>query len=621
MPKRLRYALILAVIFTCLLPGFQTIGKDEEEIIKKARKVEKIVAELRELEPKEPVKVGVRTRDEVKQYIIDIFEKEFSEEELSEINKVLAKLGLIPRDMDLKKFYSEMLSEAVAGYYDYEKNQLFIVKRKPGEKPTATEKAIEDQFKTLETLTGRGYEDFVMAHEITHAIQDQHFGIDTLPIDLEFNEDAILAAKSVFEGDASIVMYDYLLQPIGMDSSMIPKGMLTIDAAMGGTTPTLEKAPEYIRRGVVFPYVDGFKFAMAVKEEGGWEAINQLYKDPPLSTEQIIHPSKFLKERDYPTLIDIPILREMLGNQWKLLHTDCLGQANIHALIKEFYKKSKPKIISRVASGWDGDRYWAFENSNDGRLLLIWYLYWDSEKDSREFFKTYKKLASKKYEDYHPVEETETKALASTEEDSVLIEMRGRNVLVIEGFRDEDNLDFNRIWDSVVKDEVTNAKELKAFEEKYKEATGKQVPETAPEEAIVGKLRMRVPQGWTMSKSNGRIEALSQTTSGVVIVQTEPRRGLSAEKFLQRELDRFTQALEFSLLHPSVERMETKNLVFYVHAFIGAARELGPEEVTFRLAVAEANDVLVIVTCAAAQHDAEKLRDDFEYILKSLDVE
>src|SRR5262249_30234563 len=165
----------------------------------------------------------------------------------------------------------------------------------------------------------------VMAHELTHALEDQHFKIEAWVKAARPNEDAELAREAVLEGSAMAAMLDYLLQGTGKSI----KDMPDMDPAMFlgdlGATPTMAKAPPFIKDALVFPYLSGMQFSIATLKDKGWAALPDLFEKPPVSTQQILHPATYLA-RKVPGEIALPAIEKLLGPDWKRLEENTSGE-------------------------------------------------------------------------------------------------------------------------------------------------------------------------------------------------------------------------------------------------------------------------------------------------------
>jgi len=136
-------------------------------------------------------------------------------------------------------------------------------------------------------------------------------------------------------------------------------------------------APVYLTRSLLFPYLSGAQFVEALFEKGGWQEVNEAFKKPPSSTEQVLHPEKY--GVDKPTYLSLPDLSNTLGDGWKLLYENVLGEFGISVLLEDV-KDSK-----LAAEGWDGDFYRAYVYGN-GKIILAWVSLWDTIRDCDEFY-------------------------------------------------------------------------------------------------------------------------------------------------------------------------------------------------------------------------------------------
>ena len=188
-------------------------------------------------------------------------------------------LGLLPENYPLREKFVELLGEQVAAFFDQHQHKLFMY---------------EDA--SLENSQNR----VVLAHELTHALQDQHFGLKRLPLELKTNDDRAAAASALVEGDATLVMSEYMLKNLSLRA--IKDNLAT---ALSQDMKQLADAPRYLREMLVFPYLRGQEFAAALLARGGYDAVSRAYAEPPSSTAQILHPEEYLAEpREEPQPIE-----------------------------------------------------------------------------------------------------------------------------------------------------------------------------------------------------------------------------------------------------------------------------------------------------------------------------
>jgi hypothetical protein len=409
-----------AALFTLLLIGLLAAGLflqagvqqapagQETVLLEAAEEVLSEVSRIRELEIKSPIAKGVKSRDEIRAYLISRIEKEYPKEEIQREELLMKKLRLIPEDMDLEAFVLDLLTEQVAGYYSPETSTFYIAAWIPLElqKP-------------------------VMAHELTHALQDQHFDLSALTQRIRGNDDLMLARNAVLEGDALAVMFDYLLQPLGRSFLDLPDlaQLAQFQFQAGGDQyRALGAAPDYLKESLLFPYIQGASFIQAYRRLHSWPEVNKVYSDMPRSSEQIMHPEKYLGTRDDPQAV--PESDSFPGSE--RLVSNVLGEFTTYHVLKQFVPEASAR---RASEGWGGDRVELFQLA-DGTWALVLTSVWDSAADAREFFEAYRDLTTRKYPggtetgNLEGPEPIEVEWMASGHD--VRLRLEGKQVLIVE---------------------------------------------------------------------------------------------------------------------------------------------------------------------------------------------
>lgn len=304
---RIRWVLWLILVASLsrgALALFQKI--DSSELLKTADEMVLNTARLRGLEPKAPILKGVKTREEISKFLNQRVREDYDEGEIQLEGEMLRKLGLIPAAIDYKEISLKLLTEQIGGYYDPEKKTFFI----------AAWLSADEQKP-------------VMVHELTHALQDQYF--DTQSIIREDrkrdNDDRTLAHHAIFEGDAMAVMLNYLLEPVKRNFATLPDLAFIMQAQMTTAQSQFEifkSAPLFLQETLMFPYGYGAAFLQKVwAKNSSWEAVNKIYSDLPESTEQIIHPEKYLVDRDNPKPVSAEVSRQNWGTTGKSFTGTC----------------------------------------------------------------------------------------------------------------------------------------------------------------------------------------------------------------------------------------------------------------------------------------------------------
>ena len=387
----------------------------ESDLLQSTDEVLADVVRIRHLEPKGPIAKGLKSRDQIETYLRRRLEQDYPPEEVLAEQKLLIKLGLIPDDTDLGELLVLLFTEQIAGLYDFEANTFYIADWIPLEiqKP-------------------------VMAHELTHALQDQYFDLSSLLQSGKDNDDAMLAKAALVEGEGFSVMLQYALDNMGtrfLDIPDIVKLSRTSLAMTAEQYQVLTHAPEYLRESLLFPYIYGARFVQAYLRRNSWKELSNLYAELPGSTEQILHPEKYMDERDIPVTVESSELPLQLDGSWKQIYQNVLGEFSLYLLLKQFIDLP---AAEQASQGWDGDSVQLHE-AKAGQLTLILRSVWDSKKDASEFFNAYQKVIEKKYPSARPLTLTEQPDSSSTvlewetEEDRIRLQLEGTSVEVIEG--------------------------------------------------------------------------------------------------------------------------------------------------------------------------------------------
>jgi hypothetical protein len=319
-----------------------------------------------------PLKKSLRSREEIRAYVIKQMNEEKNPAERYADQRTAEAFGLLPKGFDLDAFMINVLTEQIEGLYDPKSREFYIADWSP----------LSEQR-------------MVMAHELTHALEDQHFQIEAWSRAAKPNEDAELARDAVLEGSAMAAMVDYLMLGTGRSLKDLPEfdpSMLIGDL---GTTPTLKNAPPFLKDALIFPYISGLNFSAAVLKNSGWAALPAVFERPPVSTQQIIHPALY-KSGKTPANVTLPAFEKALGSNWAKLDENILGEFGWKEIFKQFLGEDRAKTL---AAAWDGDRYALYEQKQTKKLILLTRLHFDSEERAARFFGQYSEALEKKYSD------------------------------------------------------------------------------------------------------------------------------------------------------------------------------------------------------------------------------
>ncbi len=284
-------------------------------------------------------------------------------------------LGLWPGELDLAEALFELLEEQVGAFYAPEAGEFYVMADAP---------------RVLVPL--------IVAHELTHALEDQHFALDARLRAARLDEDRAFAMSAVHEGSATILMSFFAVRGM-LQGELEPDGLQALGRAQLGQSQRLLRAPELLRRALLAPYGLGMGFLLrgeVTRAAAGFPRadVDRCYRDPPLSSEQILHPEKYWdpRTRDLPQPVDLGVAGRRLGRGWRRLATGVLGELMVGLLVgaptpatlEALQEMSDGAAWSNAASeGWDGDR-WELWGRGERRALLLASV-WDSEHDAREF--------------------------------------------------------------------------------------------------------------------------------------------------------------------------------------------------------------------------------------------
>jgi hypothetical protein len=317
--------------------------------------VERDTAALRGLQPKDDVPEIFITEEQLRVNLTEDMKTDYPREEARMDAVALWLLRLSDeRSFDLYQFYIDMLSEGVAGYYDPDENELFVLSDQEELGPQARE---------------------TLSHEYIHSLQDQHYDLRRLLPDDSKDDDRNLAARATAEGDASLAGLMYAYQHMSQEDFQE-----LIAASENASTEMLDRAPTYIRRGFIFPYDEGVTFVSKLIEAGGFDKVNAALADPPRSTEQIIHPEKYMElPRDEPVAMLMPPLTSTLGAGWSLSDYATFGEFDLQIVLSD----NNAADPEGAAAGWGGGQYDFYQRGDDA--LLIMATRWDTTRDANEF--------------------------------------------------------------------------------------------------------------------------------------------------------------------------------------------------------------------------------------------
>lgn len=346
----LRKAVVaVGLSISILLGGSSALANDEM-----FQHLEQQAVKYRELELLEPLEVSVISRAELREQMAKENEENFAPEIVGDWNQVLVFLGYIEEGENVGDFYNDLMGSQVLGYYDPETREMVVVSDNP------------DEWGAIDQST--------FVHETTHALQDQHFGLRFIQTgDGRNTDDLYFARTSLIEGDATLTDTYFLI-----DNNLIQQALGELENMDTSTPPN---TPIFLTESLSFPYTNGMEFVTYLWKDGGWERVNAAWKNPPNTSEQILHPEKYLAgEEAIPVAINDPL--NTLGSDWRLLEYNENGEHGtfIYLLNSGVSRKN----ATSAAEGWGGDS--TFIVTNGQETAMVWTSAWDTPEDAQEYY-------------------------------------------------------------------------------------------------------------------------------------------------------------------------------------------------------------------------------------------
>jgi hypothetical protein len=363
-------------------------GLTQEQLEEMALRIVPRVAELRGLEWKHQVPVGINTPEQFREFAVEAVRKEMGEDRLRVLSTFSLLLGVLEPGQDYEETMYDMLEAGVGGYFDPE----------------------TDKFYMISTFNQGGMAEFIMAHELGHALDHQYHDLIDIFELAKGNSDYEFATRCVVEGSASAVGNAYLFK--GIQNGWIdPSEMMDMDM-MGAMLEGMEDVPIFMIVNLSLPYLDGTTFMVrktskdllaAMMMEPTEDDLLRAFTSPPTSSEQIFHPEKYWDEKtfDAPRTVTLADRSADLGEGWSLALTDTLGEFGCAMMTMKnlptamSVSMGAAAMVHESSSGWGGDTSQTYVHE-DGSALMHWSTVWDSEKDAMEFSTAMREIGMKR---------------------------------------------------------------------------------------------------------------------------------------------------------------------------------------------------------------------------------
>ncbi len=396
----------------CLLAGAvcmpaQDTRDPSREIFKEIDEVLTELTKISGMHMRHKVPYDLISRDQVKQFLQKRVKEVASPQELRAEELTLKKFGLVPADFNLEKTTVELLTEQAAAFYDYNKKRLYITDWTPSDTREAA-----------------------LVHELAHALADQNYHLDKYIKQGQKSDDGATARMAVMEGQATWLMSEYLARRMGQSLASSPSLLEMMSRTMdpgGGQFPIFEGSPLYLRETLVFPYTKGMLFQQAVYLKLGRAAFGEVFRRPPLSTQQILHADKYFAQLA-PTNPALPELPSKKG--FKDLIEGSIGELDHSILLEQYAGK---EVAAEVSPHWRGGRYRLLERKSPPRVILTYVSEWDDPTEAARYFRLYRRILEKKWKKF-TIDRESDEALAGEGDDGhFLVRVSGRLVTSLEG--------------------------------------------------------------------------------------------------------------------------------------------------------------------------------------------
>ncbi len=339
------------------------LSAEDAAILQQMERIEQQVSALRGLPLLQPVQRRLMSPEELRQHVEENFLKDYSAEEAQQDALVLSVFGLLNRDYDLFDLYLNLYSEQVAGFYDSETKEMYVV----------------------QGSTFGGMERSTYAHEFTHALQDQRYdlrvGLKINPDYCKEDSEYCAAVQALIEGDASLTEQYWLYQ------HGTAQDRRDIEAFYASySSPILDAAPSFLQEDFAFPYREGVNFTLTLFQQNGYEAIDAAFANPPVSTEMILHPEKYPSDR--PTSVNLPPINSRLNRPLQELDRGVMGEWYTYLILAHGFQENwriAAELARQAAAGWGGDAYAVFWDETANQPLMLLLSEWESERDAGEF--------------------------------------------------------------------------------------------------------------------------------------------------------------------------------------------------------------------------------------------
>lgn len=405
--------------------------------------IQKDIEAIRGLQFKHDVPAERQSIEEFREVVDRDLDQMFPTGFVENMQLGLYRLGMLTEPRDLLADVKHAYASQIGAYYDPKIKQFFYV---------MTDMPLQE----LKVMA---------SHELVHALQDQHFDLqtrmdDAIARDLAGprNDDLNLVLTSLVEGEATYVMtlWERLdLSGVDLTQDRIAETeMFSMMAAIdtremvammegirvdpdnqgGQVIAALAEIPPYILEPLYASYMKGAYFVMHLRQHGGWPLVTRAFDAMPESSEQILHPEKFTTDRDDPTPLLLPQFSGLPTDAWTTLDRAVHGEFYLNILLRNL--NCGKVAAERAAAGWDGDIYAAYRHADGATIVVVLATTWDTRRDALQFFEAYKSVLPTKYQRIEAIIDADREFVYDAGMPLMgrgRLVRRGREVFIVEG--------------------------------------------------------------------------------------------------------------------------------------------------------------------------------------------
>lgn len=381
----------------------------------------KTLSAITGLSEEHPVVYGRMTKTQLRRFLAKRIKKTLKPDEIHADELALKMFGLVPQDFDLKKSTIELLTEQAAAFYDYDAKKLFLL-----DAPN-----FDDEVTTL-------------AHELSHALADQHFDLQRFMDESPTNDDEDLAHTAVVEGQASWLMIAYDLKSQGEAPDPTPEMLKAVENSDNDSVadyPVLKGSPLYIQQSLLFPYAEGTAFFDAVYRKMGKPAFAAVFTLAPVDTSQIIHPERYFAHESpvTPELVRLPV------SEKQEITEGSVGEFDHQMLLRQYLTRTAG---NELAPHLKGGQFKIYALGRRKKPVLNYGSVWDTKTNAEAFFTAYQTVLQKKWRHCEVSIKTDSVFAGVGDNGYFITKLSGSTVTSVEGL--EDAREWNRIKEPLI---------------------------------------------------------------------------------------------------------------------------------------------------------------------------